>query len=116
MAIGIVATLGAAVAVGVGISVFSMVGFLLIWAGILGGGFIGETLLRVTGRKRGPRVEIIAGVCSIVGILIGIAMWRLFNGYSVDPMEIFQHLQYHPFYALSLCITVGAAVSRIRYM
>ncbi|MEP6755030.1 MAG: hypothetical protein ABJA67_05995 [Chthonomonadales bacterium] len=108
--------MAAATAVGVGITFFSRFGFLLIWAGFIGGGFIGESLLRVTGRKRGPKVEVIAAISSIAGIFIGMMAWRLLNGYSLDPSSIFQHLRFNPFYTLSLCIAVGAAVSRIRYM
>ena len=116
LALGISVCLCASVAVGVGLGFLSTLGFLLIWGGLLGGGFIAEALLRSTGRKRGSKMEIIAGVCSVVGLFIGHLLWRILSGAPFTSEAILSQLQHHPFYVLSMLIAAGTAVSRIRYM
>jgi len=88
-------------------------GFFVLWFSYLYGLIIAEVALRVTGRKRGPLMEILAGTCAAVGILAG---W-LFVVPAGSPEFISalgRHL-FQPWSLLVLGLAIFAAVTRIRY-
>ncbi len=91
-------------------------GFFGIWIALLGGGFVGETLLRTTDRKRGQKMEIAAGASAAIGALLALLVYNLTNGAPFSIGLIFAMLQHSPFYVVSIVVLVCSAVSRIRYM
>jgi len=88
-------------------------GFFALWFGYLYGLIIGEVALRVSGRKRGLLMEMLAGACAAAGIVIG---WLLVvPAGSPDFLPVlFRHLA-QPWGLLVLGLAVFAAVTRIRY-
>ncbi len=85
-------------------------GFMGLWAGFLFGLGIGEIALRITGRKRGLKIELLAGGSVVLGILGGVAIDALTH----PGMDIVVHQLLNPLnYALLVLATV-AAVGRIR--
>ena len=89
-------------------------GFLTLWLGFFFGGFVGEAVLRAVYRKRGPKVEITAGACALLGALAGLGIWMITHGYSLASMPSF--LGDHPMYLGGIGIGVFAAVSRVRFI
>jgi hypothetical protein len=85
-------------------------GFIGLWAGFFFGIGIGEIALRITGRKRGPAMEILAGSSVVLGIVGGFAIDFLLHPESAS---ILFHLTNPLTYAMLLLATV-AAVGRIR--
>lgn len=108
---------GLAVGVGGGYLLASASGmaFFLLWGGLLYGGFVGEVVLRVTGRKRGITVEAAAGICTAVGAIAGFAFWWLTNGGGNDMGGLVYFLTHNPFYLASVGLALFSAVSRIRF-
>lgn len=114
------AAFGAALIVGVLVgwllvSVGMGFGFFALWGAILYGGLIAEVALRVTGRKRGLEMEIVAGICAGLGILGGwfLDMLRYQAPDGAGPALLFPTSPW--FYAMAV-LAVMAAVGRIRYM
>lgn len=116
LGLGIAAALVAALVGGYLLATAFRIGFFLLWGGLLIGGGVGEVLLRVTGRKRGPTVEIAAGLCAALGAVGGLALWFIASGYSPTPSMLAGFLSRHPFYLFSLGVMVFSAVSRIRFL
>ncbi len=89
-------------------------GFLLLWAGLFYGGIVGEAVLRTVYRKRGIKVEIASGACTLFGALMGLAGWL--QTQNLPLTYIITHLGLNPFYIASLGIALFAAVSRVRFI
>lgn len=85
-------------------------GFIGLWAGFIFGMGIGEIALRVTGRKRGPAMEILAGTSVVLGILGGVGIDFLLHP---ETAIFLFHLTNPLTYAMLILATV-AAVGRIR--
>ena len=88
--------------------VLQFIGFFILFVAPMIGGLLGEVILRATGRKRGPRLEFLAGASVVVGaglsLLISGGYWRLFNPVSLV------------FFLLAVGLTTAAAVAKIRYL
>jgi hypothetical protein len=108
---------GLAVGVGGGylLVAASEIAFFLLWGGLLYGAAVGEVVLRVTGRKRGIKVEITSGVCAALGAAAGFALWWLVNVGDVGESGLFSFLAHNPFYLASVGLAVFSAVSRVRF-
>ncbi len=123
--------LQAAMAAGVGLAAGAVaglavefnLGFLSLFLALAYGGFAGEMIVRASGRKRGVRMEIIAGVTITAGAVIA----RLLAAPSIasmgsahPPLGILNVLADlvapSPLPLLTLIVAVAAAVSRIRYI
>ena len=86
---------------------------------------VGEIALRVTGRKRGLKMEIMGGVCACAGLLIGYAINRLQHPMpnlsnlpefaEGMPLSLMPSL-FSPRMLLLIGITVFGAVNRIRLL
>ena len=88
-------------------------GFFALWFGYLYGLIIAEVALRVTGRKRGPVMEILAGTCAALGVLAG---WLLVTPADSPAFaDAFLRHLFNPWSLLVLGLVVFAAVTRIRY-
>ena len=85
-------------------------GFMSLWVGFLFGLGIGEIALRITGRKRGPAMEILAGTSVVLGMLGGFGIHILLH--PGVPLIGF-HLTNPLTYAMLILATVSA-VGRIR--
>jgi len=106
-----------------GLAVEFNLGFFSLILALAYGGFAGEMILRVSGRKRGVRMEIIAGVTMVVGAIVA----RLLAAPSIAsmgnahvPLGVLRVLADlvapSPMPLLTLIVAVAAAVSRIRYI
>ena len=97
------------------LAMFSSMGVFLLWGGFLGGGLVGEVFLRVTSRKRGPKMEIAVGVCTAIGIILSfLVRWQSLV-FAVEGADIMIALQMHPFYVISAGLAVFAAVGKVRF-
>jgi hypothetical protein len=107
-----VSVLGGWLLVGVGLGF----GFFAFWGALLFGGAVGEVALRVTGRKRGLQMEMLAGGTTAAGMLAG---W-LIKALSFQPPPgvpvAFPLFPGSPLFYLMAGVAVFAAVSRIRYL
>ena len=114
-----------ALAVAVGLTVAATGGFLmaaiggfgfllLFWGGLLYGGVVGEAVLRTVHRKRGLKVEMAAGACTLVGAFMGLAAWM--QTQQIPLCFFITHLSSNPFFSAAVVIACFAAVSRVRFI
>ena len=87
-------------------------GFFALMGAFLYGLGIGEVALRVTGRKRGLQMEILAGVCAAVGVVGGWFLAVPSSAHALPPGYTLTFLD--PMNILMLIIATASAVSRIR--
>lgn len=106
------ATLAAALLGGWLLAAIRLGPFFNLWIGYLYGLGIAEVSLRVSGRKRGTHMELLAGICVAVGILGGWALRAPAIG--LPPMQVVTaHLKY--LWDLILAgVAIFAAVTRVR--
>jgi hypothetical protein len=90
-------------------------GFFALWGGLLLGGLTGEITLRVSGRKRGPIMEAVAGGGTALGLLAGWALWASSFVPMLPGMQI-SLFPTSPWVLASFGIAIFSAVSRIRYV
>jgi hypothetical protein len=115
MALGSLAGVAAGFLLGYLMLFVSGLGFLLILGALAGGNAVGEAVLRVIQRKRGPKVEVMTGVTATVGLLLAFGMWYVARGGPADPGAILAALQRRPFFVVGAGIAVFSAVSRVRF-
>lgn len=86
-------------------------GFIQFWMAVAMGAAVGETVRRLSGRKRGFTMEVAAGLCAGLGAAGGLALWLALHRVPLllMPASLFFHL-------LSMAVAVFCAVSRIRYL
>lgn len=82
-------------------------GFFVFFIAPAIGGFLGEIILRATGRKRGARVEILAGASVVIGAGLSLL---------IPPGMNFANIAGMIFFAIAVLLTASAAVGKIRYM
>lgn len=103
--------LGAAAGFGV-----SFLGWFALLVGVAFGSFSGEMIMRASGRKRGMRLQIIAGV----GMALGAAGGRMIVAAIPPPLGVVQVLTDLvlpiPIPLIALIIAIAAAVTRIRFI
>lgn len=83
--------------------------FFLLFLGPAIGGFMGEVILRATGRKRGVKLEVLAGVSVVAGALLSAFLsgyWRLL---FASPVSLV-------LFGVAVTLTAAAAVGKIRYL
>ena len=85
-------------------------GFMSLWVGFLFGIGIGEIALRITGRKRGFAMELLAGGSVVLGIAGGVGIEFLLHP---ETANIGYHLT-SPLTYVMLVIATVSAVGRIR--
>jgi hypothetical protein len=87
-------------------------GFFQLRGAFLYGLAVGEVALRVTGRKRGPQMEILAGVCAAIGLFLG---WAAAVGHGAIPgAALLLHFLASFMCLIDVGIACFAAVGRIR--
>ena len=80
------------------------------------GGFAGEMIMRAAGRKRGARMEIIAGVTLAVGAVGGRVLMAVIPS-PLDVMSVITRLILPvPIPLIALAIVIGSAIAKIRYI
>ena len=94
--------------VGVG---FGLLG--ILWGGFFYGIGVGEVALRMTGRKRGIQMDILAGTCAALGLFAGWVLGAISSGAEDIIAILLRHLMNPMSYALLLWAVV-VAVGRIR--
>jgi len=115
LALGLVAVLAAAFGIGMLLASVRGFGIFMIWAPLLGGQAIGELILRITGRKRGPKIEIGTGIAATIGVIASFFTWGLTNKMPMDILAVINLLQASPFYVIGAVVLVFSAVSRVRF-
>lgn len=70
------------------------------------GGFLGEVVLRATGRKRGPAIETLTGASVVVGSGLSLLVTGMAQMFA-NPLHL-------ALFLLSVALTAGAAVGKIR--
>lgn len=91
-------------------------GFFLFWIGLAYGAAVAETVLRMMRRKRGPKVEAAAGLCTVGGAAIGLILYLLTTIPPFSGQLIVGYLQVHPFFLVGAGVAAFAAVSRTRFI
>ena len=79
--------------------------------GFIYGTGLGELILRVTGRKRGTKMEVLAGALPIIGLLVGRIINETFEMPGIASVGLFS--------PVSLCLYAVAAygaVNRVRFL
>lgn len=125
-AIAIPATLAAALFGGWLMATVSHLGFFGAFIGLIYGMVVGEIALRLTGRKRGLLIELMAGGCVFAGLLGGMAIHTLAAMATVpagaygpdgDPMTattLLLRLVLDPWIYVTIGVAVFGAISRVR--
>ena len=99
-------------------------GFFTLFVAVAYGTFAGEMIIRASGRKRGIKMEIIAGVAMAIGAIGGrmlVAALLMQDPGSPHPplgaLDVLVRLVLpSPIPLISLVIAIGSAIGRIRYI
>lgn len=99
-------------------------GFFTLFVAVAYGTFAGEMILRASGRKRGVKMEVIAGAAMAIGAVGGrmlVAALLMRDPNSPHPpfgtLDVLVRLVLpSPIPLLSLVIAIGSAIGRIRYL
>lgn len=95
------------------IRLFVPILFVSFFATLAAGAVIGEAIGRVTSQKRGRGLQIVAGVCVILGYILGtllVATFRFGSGaWLLLPVSLL-----NPFYWIYPIVAVAVAVTRLR--
>jgi hypothetical protein len=125
-ALAIPVTLAAALFGGWLMSTIRGIGFFGMFAGFLYGMAVGEVALRLTGRKRGIQMEIMAGACALIGIVggyafqflllstVGPAHADLAGPEVLDPATLAMMMLVDPWMYVTTAVSVFGAVTRVR--
>jgi hypothetical protein len=110
------AGLGTSVVCGVVVQIlplFVPIFFVSFFAALAAGAIVAEAIGRVTRQKRGRGLQIVAGVCVVVGYILGtflIATFRFGPGaWLLLPVSLL-----NPFYWVYPVVAVAVAVTRLR--
>jgi hypothetical protein len=117
MVLGALAGFAASFLVGCVLVFLFGLGFFLLWGGVIGGGLVGEAVLRALGRKRGMKVEVLTGISTALGLAASFTGWYLlmFRSPETDTVTLLAFLQGNPFYLIAAIATLFTAVSRVRF-
>jgi hypothetical protein len=105
------AVLGLAAGTFVGVLLQAISGmflFFLLFIGPAIGGAVGEIILRASGRKRGLKLEILAGSSVLVGAVLSQVLFGHWRYLLHSPTSLVLYL-------VAVGLTASAAVGRIRY-
>lgn len=109
------ALLGLAAGTVVGLALQAVSGFFLFYLLFVCsaiGGFLGELILRLTGRKRGPKVEFLAGLSVIGGALLALGINYGVHGTLARLLHDVLALV---LFIVAVGLTAAAAVAKIKY-
>jgi hypothetical protein len=83
--------------------------YFLLFIGPMIGGVVGEIILRASGRKRGLKLEIVAGASVLIGAVLSLLVSHAWIGMLASPISLVLYL-------LAVGLTIAAAVGKIRYL
>lgn len=92
-------------------AVISSLGFFVLFLSLPFGYYAGDIILKSAGMKRGWKIEVTAAV----GIIIGGLGFKLLPGILVGHVSLIALLM-NPMFLIGITITLGAVVSKIRYL
>ena len=81
----------------------------LLFLGPLIGGTVGEVILRASGRKRGLKLEIVAGASVVLGALLALLVSHMWVVMLANPVSLVLYL-------VAVALTAAAAVGKIRFL
>lgn len=87
-------------------------GFFVLFLAYLHGLAVAETTLRVTGRKRGLKMEMITGLSAGAGVVAG---WFIVS-ITPDAAASFSSFLFNPWSLFTVAVSVFGSVNRIRYL
>ena len=106
---------------------FLQMGPFSLFIGFLYGLGVGEVGLRVTNRKRGREMEVMAGVCALLGVIGGYALWLgaaylshphspdlAESGYIQQPSLLMMSTFLSPWTYVAVGLVVFGAINRVR--
>jgi len=109
--------LGLAAGTGVGLALQTISGvffFFMFFVASAVGGFVGELILRVTGRKRGPKIEFLAGLSVIGGAIISLGIQ--YGRFGMTHMiALITHSYSLIWFVIAVGLTAAAAIGKIKY-
>ena len=88
--------------------------FELVFGFFFGTG-VGEVVLRVTGRKRGTKMEVLAGCVVVAGLVIGHAINSIIDGIP-ETTSFFSLLFLNPMALVMYGVSAFGAVNRVRFL
>lgn len=94
----------------------AFLGFFTLFLAVAYGTFAGEMILRAAGRKRGVKMELIAGIALAVGAIGGRMIVAAIPPSFGAVRSIVDLVIPSPIPLISLAIAVASAVGRIRYI
>lgn len=86
--------------------VLQRIGLFIFFLAPLIGGLLGEVILRATGRKRGPRLEVLAGASVVAGAGLSLLISGD-GGIFVQPIRLV-------FFGIAVALTSAAAIAKMR--
>lgn len=104
-ALALVAGLAAGTIAGL---ILQQLGFWVFFIAPMVGGFLGEVVLRCTGRKSGKKVVWLTGLSVLVGSGLSLLIDATWQHYLHDPIGAV-------FFIVAVGLTLGAALGKIRY-
>lgn len=82
--------------------------YFLLFVGPMIGGAVGEIILRATDRKRGLKIEIVAGASVVMGAILSLLISGEWLFLLASPYSLI-------LYVIAVGLTAAAAVGKIRY-
>lgn len=106
---------------GVVAAIIGRLGFFVIFLSFPYGYFAGSMILKASGMKRGPKLEILAGVGMVIGALavklVPLVLFTvLFSEGAGSLITLAVPLFLDPFFWISVVIATACALSKIRYL
>lgn len=87
-------------------------GFFQLWGAFFYAIILTEVALRMSGRKRGLKMEILVGSCAVIGLLGGTLLNATQRG--AEPLEVLLQFFLQPWNWVALLIAVGISIARLR--
>ena len=87
--------------------------FLSFFAALVAGGIIAEVISRVTAHKRGIGLQVVAGICIILGYLLGSLAVLVFR-FGGMALPLLTASLFNPYTWIYPIIAIGVAVTRLR--
>lgn len=98
------------------LAVVQRFGFFLLFGGLIYGQAVASVIQRIAGRKLGLVMELAAGVCTLLGAIVGFLLWYFPQSFPLGFPSPFLLMTRHPFYLLAVAAGVFGAISRIRFL
>lgn len=99
----------------------SIAGFFVFFVSVPYGYFAGSMILRASGMKRGVKLEVLTGVCMVLGAVFPRLVLSLIATYSVgvhgrSALATVVPLLIDPYFWVAVIVSTSSAVSKIRYL